>query len=392
MSTHKGKLKIILIFTLLFLAVTALLILIFFAGKKTYVVRYDINGGTLISGSLEQHITQGQNATPPTVVKDGAYLHSWSASSNHITKDMVITAVWNYETTKGIIYSYGDSQNFAEITGAYKYISGEVYLGSYYEEKRILGIGTEAFANCQRITKIYLLDGLLSIGDGAFSNCTSLTEIEIPKTVSHLGKEAFKGCEKLEIAVLHEGLLEIGAGAFEGCSDLKEIVIPSTVKSIGEDAFLGCESLEKVVFEGDLEQIPNSAFNGCSSLTEITLPSTIKEIGNRAFASCSSLKDITLNDGLLIIGREAFDNCESLKEVEVPASVASVGKDAFAHCDELTIIINAPEGTRTPLGWAEGWNGGTKFISWEEHQEEIENGESEPDNTEDPDSSEKTDD
>ena len=160
MSTHKGKLKIILIFTLLFLAVTALLILIFFAGKKTYVVRYDINGGTLISGSLEQHITQGQNAIPPTVVKDGAYLHSWSASSNHITKDMVITAVWNYETTKGIIYSYGDSQNFAEITGAYKYISGEVYLGSYYEEKRILGIGTEAFANCQRITKIYLLDGL----------------------------------------------------------------------------------------------------------------------------------------------------------------------------------------------------------------------------------------
>ena len=390
MSTHKGKLKIILIFTLLFLAVTALLILIFFAGKKTYVVRYDINGGTLISGSLEQHITQGQNAIPPTVVKDGAYLHSWSASSDHITKDMVITAVWNYETTKGIIYSAGGSQNFAEIAGAYKYISGEVYLGSYYGDKRILGIGGGAFENCQRITKIYLLDGLLSIGSKAFSNCTSLTEIEIPKTVSHLGSEALKGCEKLEVAVLHEGLLEIGKSAFEGCTSLKEIVIPSTVKSIGENAFLGCESLEKVIFEGELEQIPNSAFNGCSSLTEIVLPSTIKEIGNRAFASCSSLKNLTLNDGLLIIGREAFDGCESLKEIEVPASVKSVGKDAFSRCDELIIIINAPEGTRTPLGWAEGWNGNTKFITMEEHQEDIENGESEPDNTEDTGLSDKT--
>ena len=84
---HKGKIKIIVVFSMLFLIVSVLLVLIFSAGKKTYVVTYDLNGGTLISGSLEQHITQGQNAVPPVVVKDGAYLHSWSASSNHITTE-----------------------------------------------------------------------------------------------------------------------------------------------------------------------------------------------------------------------------------------------------------------------------------------------------------------
>ena len=85
---HKEKLKIIITFGILFLAVSILLALIFFAGKKSYVVTFDLNGGMLLSGSLEQHITQGQDATPPVVVKDGAYLRSWSASYKKITKNM----------------------------------------------------------------------------------------------------------------------------------------------------------------------------------------------------------------------------------------------------------------------------------------------------------------
>ena len=63
---HKGKFKIVLTFSILFLVVTLLLLLIFYEGKKTYVVQFDLNGGTLISGSLEQHVTQGQDAIPPS--------------------------------------------------------------------------------------------------------------------------------------------------------------------------------------------------------------------------------------------------------------------------------------------------------------------------------------
>ena len=77
---HKGKLKIIIAFAILFLVVTILLVLVFYAGKKSYTVKFELNGGTLISGSLEQTITRGQDATPPIVVKDGAYLLRWSSS------------------------------------------------------------------------------------------------------------------------------------------------------------------------------------------------------------------------------------------------------------------------------------------------------------------------
>ena len=73
----------------------------------------------------------------------------------HITKDMVIEAVWEYKTTDGIIYSSSENQNFAEIEGAYKYISGEVYLGAYFGDKKILGICDRAFADCSQITKVY---------------------------------------------------------------------------------------------------------------------------------------------------------------------------------------------------------------------------------------------
>ncbi len=239
----KGKSRIIITFSILFTAVAVLLVLIFFAGKKTYIVQFDLDGGTLISGSLEQHVTRGQDATPPVAVKDGAYLHSWSSSYKRVTKDMVISAVWEYETTSGIEYVTSKDQNYAEVLSAYKYINGEVYLGAYYEDKKVLGIRDGAFTDCANITKIYLLDGLIHIGRNAFSGCTNLTEIEIPDTVTHIESGAFKDCISLEKIVLSDNLLKIGSNAFEGCSNLKEIVIPSSVRIIDPDAFAGCGAL-----------------------------------------------------------------------------------------------------------------------------------------------------
>lgn len=240
---HSGKLKIVIALGILFVVVSILMLLVFYAGKKTYVVRFDLNGGTLISGSVEQHVTQGQDATPPVVVKDGAYFHSWRGSYRQVTKDTVIEAVWEYDTTKGIIYADCENQNFTEIIGSYEYLRGEVYLGAYFNEKKILGIDDWAFADRRGITKVYLIEGLVSIGEGAFENCTGLTEIEIPETVTRIGKGAFKDCTALERLVLNEGLLEIEEGAFEGCINLKEIILPRSVAKIGLGAFARCDHL-----------------------------------------------------------------------------------------------------------------------------------------------------
>ncbi len=381
---HGGKFKIILTFAILFAVVSVLLLLVFFAGKKTHIVRFDLDGGTLISGSLEQHVTQGQDATPPTAVKDGAYLRGWSAPYKQITKDIVIKAIWEYETTPGVIYSSGSNQNFVEIAGAYKYIKGEVYLGAYYGDKKVLGIRDSAFADCVGITKFYLLDGLLNIGSNAFAGCTALAEIEIPETVTHIGSGAFNGCESIETLVLNNGLLEIGdnafegcaklekivipesvthigAGAFKNCASLKEIVIPESVTYIGEGTFEGCESLEVVIFNNQPTEIANSSFVGCTSLKQIVIPETVTRIGVSAFRGCEALETLVLSEGLLEIGRSAFSDCVGLEELVLPESLEKIGHNAFNGCENLTITVTHVEG-KSYDGWIGGWCGDAEVI------------------------------
>lgn len=296
---HGGKLKIIITFTILFVTVFLLMLLIFFAGKKTHIVQFDLDGGTLISGVLEQHITQGQDAVPPNVVKDGSYLRGWSTSYKKITKDTVIKAIWEYETTSGITYTSDPNQNYVEIACAYKYIRGEIYLGAYHGDKKVLGIQDSAFEDCVNITKVYLLDGLLSIGKNAFAGCTSLAEIEIPETVTYIGNNAFENCESLEVLVLNEGILEIGPYAFKGCSNLKEVVIPESITKIGEGAFEGCKDLVITVIHSEKKSYSDYEKGWSGSAEVILLVQTEKnelsssEVQSKFPLSCSVLPVLT---------------------------------------------------------------------------------------------------
>ena len=239
----KQKIKLIIILSIEFIAIAAMLLLIFFAGKRSYTVTFDLNGGTLISGETVQRVTQGQNANPPQVVKDGCYFLQWSGSYRQVTKDLELKAVWEYETTPGIEYTTSEDSNYCEISGAYKGLTGDVYIGAYYNDKKVLGIRAEAFKDCDRITSVYLLDGILDIGESAFEGCSAMISIEIPSTVKSLGKNVFKNCESLEKVVLPKGLVEIGSNAFDGCNSLKEIILPESLQAMGENVFTAAEMI-----------------------------------------------------------------------------------------------------------------------------------------------------
>lgn len=60
---------------------------------KAYEVEFDVNGGTLVSGDLTQTVDVGENATVPVVEKDGMTL-AWNGSYSNIQSDEVITAQW----------------------------------------------------------------------------------------------------------------------------------------------------------------------------------------------------------------------------------------------------------------------------------------------------------
>lgn len=233
----KHKIKLFIILGIELLAVGIILLLVFFAGKKSYTVTFDLDGGTLISGDLVQEVSQGKAATPPNVIKDGYFLHSWSAPYYQITRDITIRAVWEFNTTVGIDYVSSADSNYCEIVGCFKGLEGDVYIGAYHDGKKVLGIREGAFKDCTGITSIHMLDGIITIGDGAFEGCTSLESIVLPHTVTKIGYGAFKGCENLIGVTLPESLREIGGEAFSGCASFTEIFLPKSVQRIGAGAF-----------------------------------------------------------------------------------------------------------------------------------------------------------
>ena len=290
---NKTKIKLVAILSVEFIGVIVILMLVLFAGKKSYTVTFDLNGGVLLGGEVEQRVVQGQNAIPPSVAKHGHYLLRWSGSYKSVTRDLTVKAIWEYETSPGIEYYVPENTNYCEISGSYRDIQGDVYVGAYYEGRQVMGIKEGAFKDRVGITGVYLLDGILGIADEAFSGCTSLEVIELPSTVVRIGKEAFKNCESL-----------------------KEIILPRSLKYIDESAFEGCISLEKVTFYEYEEEIKPEETDKNDKVDK-----------NDKNDKNETVKEIKGN--LESIGNNAFAGCEALKQVILPTSVKSVGKNAF---------------------------------------------------------------
>ena len=325
----KQKTKLIIILAIEFIAIIAILALIFFAGKKTHTVTFDLNGGILISGDLEQRVTQGQHATPPSVAKFGHYLRGWSGSYKSVTRDVTVKAIWEYETSPGIEYYFPDHTNYCEISGSFSEIQGEVYIGAYYNDRQVLGIQAGAFKDRTGITAVHLLDGILAIEDEAFAGCENLEVIEIPSTVVRIGENAFKGC-----------------------TSLKEIILPESLKTVEVCAFEGCTSLEKITFNENLKTIGDRAFAGCSALLEVKLTESVRRIGNAAFEGCAAIKTLEMAEGVESIGRYAFADCAALTEVTLPLSLTNVGITAF-NTAGLTVNLYFSE-EKVPMG----------FVNW----------------------------
>lgn len=279
----KQRIKLFIILGIEAIAITVMLLLIFFAGKQVHTVTFDLNGGTLLSGDLVQMVTQGHSATPPNVTKEGCYFLKWSGSYSRVTHDVRVEAIWEYETTAGIEYNVDENSNYCTISGAFKGLQGDVYIGAYNGSKKVLGIEDGAFEGCDGITRIHLLDGILTIGENVFAGCTALESIELPDTVVSLGKNAFLGCESLQEVTLPENLKKIGYNAFGGCTALETVVTFDELKTIGEKAFAGCEKLSTIAFPEGLADIGAGAFEGCTALKEVALYNTVSTVGSKAF-------------------------------------------------------------------------------------------------------------
>ena len=83
-----------------------------------------------------------------------------------------------------------ESEDEAVIVG-YSGESETVDIPQYIGDKKVTAIGAEAFANCSRINKVILHDGLKRIRSGAFLECKNLHSVFIHKSVENIENGAF---------------------------------------------------------------------------------------------------------------------------------------------------------------------------------------------------------
>lgn len=371
----KNKIKLAIILGLEFVAIAIVLVLIFFSGKKQYTVIFDIEDGTLLSGNLEQHVTQGQNATPPSVVKDGHYLRGWSGDYRKITHNIKLHAIWEYVTTPGIVYNEIEGATYTEISDCYELLSGKVYVGAYHNELKVLAITDEAFKDCSKITEVNLLDGILGIGKQAFAGCSEMVKIELPDTTVKIDEEAFKDCAKLESITLPESLEELGANAFMGCTSLVEVKIPSTIKTISENAFEGCTSLKNVTFyevekEEDIFDEEDED-NKDNQLNQETFPiEPFLVISKNAFANCTALENINLPDTLHTLQSRAFSGCSSLRKIVIPKNTKNIDDNVF-DTSATTVYVYIESADKIPQDWDSNWATESVTVSYGYTEESL---------------------
>ena len=132
----------------------------------------------------------------------------------------------NYGYDKGYVYGANAYTGLFEIAYYYGY-KNDVVIPNVLDGYVIYGISNFPI---DRIKSVVITDGIKSIGTGAFCDSEKLTKVVIPKSIDHIGSEAFKGCRLLEF-IIFDGTME-QFGSIEKGRNWADDVLASVVTCI----------------------------------------------------------------------------------------------------------------------------------------------------------------
>ncbi len=191
-------------------------------------------------------------------------------------------------------------------------------------------------AYAEKITYVFVSDGITSIGDYAFYNCRNIRSAVLSTVIAKIGSYSFYGCESLNKIDIPDTVYSVDEKAFFGCSSLRSIVIPESVTVLGKGIFEKCASLEKAEIKSKVFYVPDAMFSECESLTSFKSLYMPEVIGENAFFNCKKLSYITLNK-VHTMGKNAFSLCESLEKISLN-SIVTVPANAFKGCKGITDV------------------------------------------------------
>ena len=234
------------------------------SSTQKYVKYKDVVGTSCTVTGLKASTTYKFKITPLTFTKQGttsaisAKTNAGSSSTNNSTTP--VSPVSDFE------YKYVSELGGIEIT---KY-KGKAYsvanIPSKIEGKSVVSIGKDAF-RYSWVAEVIIPDSVKTIGSHAFDQCAKLTKINIPYGITTIEASTFYYCESLTSLTIPSGVTSIGDNAFSMCESLKSITIPNSVTSIGIKAFYNCTSLESLNIPDSVTSIGDYAFSYCDKAT-----------------------------------------------------------------------------------------------------------------------------
>ncbi len=274
----------------------------------------------------------------------------------------------------GLYYSViSQEDKTCEVTYGDEVYMGDVNIPSTVKydniEFSVIGIGSEAFADCNILESITIPNSVTSIGDMAFNACGSLTSITIPNSVTSIGKGPLALCRHLINIIVEEGnehyvsvdgilynkekteLIQFPCGRPE-----TEYNIPASVTSIGAYAFEYCDNLTSVTIPNSVESIGESAFDSCRNLTSVDIPNSVTSIGKSAFSYCRSLESAIISENVSIFEEFLFEKCSKLKKIiDLNPAPQEIKVGVFVEVPKDAVIY-VPQGSKEAYRSAEGWS------------------------------------
>ena len=374
---------------------------------RKMTITYVLNGGKNNASNLS---TITESMLPYSLMhadKDNYTFTGWfldDALTNQISEitnfgDITIYAAWE-ELNPYLVFTLNTDNTAYSVKASSTGVEGAIKIPSIYRGKPVTTIEPNAFANCSKMTDLFIPSSVTSIGSNAFENCTSMTKIYIPSSVTTISApyssaSPFYGWNKDAVIYCEASSKPDGWESdwnYYGSSQLKTIwnvagfpqqnadweyvekkdgavalvrylgtatavTVPTTlsgktVSEICENCFKDKTSINSIYIPSSITSVERGAISGCGALATLTIPfvggsSTSNSFLGNIFGAWSysnnssyvpsSLKTVIVTGGTSIESY-AFYDCSSLTSITIPNSVTSIGYCAFGNCTAMTKI------------------------------------------------------
>ncbi len=363
-----------------------------------YKVIFKENGRT----KKTEYVTEGQNATPPTLDAKAGYTLSWDTDYTNITEDMVINAVWTKkdsgssgggttiivtpsESTKYTVtfkdrgevvktekVKSGDAAEYPFITrSGYKLswdkdfskITANITVNAVWtviKPAKVTSLVAEADKKSIALSwdeteyTSYYLVYRKADGETEYTQVAKTTKVlwtdskAVPGTqysykvvaVRSLEGKKYQGADS-DVVTTKIGTPQIGDTYSVGDLNYKLTGTKEvTVTGLAKvtDTLVIPSSVTISGKVYKVTAIQDKAFYRNEDIVNVTIGNNVVNVGKYAFYQCSGLETVKFGKRVAIINTCAFTQCPNLENVTLPSSIRKIGAKAFYQCTSIKIF------------------------------------------------------